>query len=519
MENNLTFHLITTINALTKAEKKRFQLYLNKNSDKENLKFVMLFRFIEKYGSFEQRKFLKKHPTIKNSQLSNLKRQLFNKILTTLRQSEAETDNDLKIRELLDQAQALFNKGLYTQSLWVLDTAKSKAKQWQREILLLEVLHLEKIIELHFVTGRPSNVASQLTQQAAQMVVEIEKLNSLSGLALTLYGLYQEKGYIKNNEEYLHIKELFYNNLPQYIYPNLSVNQKVYYHQAFFWYNYIVQNFTMCYKHANSWVNIIEKNNLQLKLPAQYLRGINSLLSSLFRLNYTKKFVEIRKKFYDFKNLNKIKLNKNLQIMLLKYHFTHTMNLHFMEGTFEQGVNYVPRVLAVLEENFNFFEKRFINALYYKIASIYFGAQDFKGAALYLNKILYEQFSNLRQDLNAFSRILLMVCYFEMKDEFNLANSIRSTYHYLGRTKDLNLFQKEIFKFLRKTYRMNRTETQAEFKTLYNKMLWVAEQPYQQRPFYYFDIISWLESKFEKRPIAEIIKERGLGHKKLFNNA
>ena len=47
-------------------------------------------------------------------------------------------------------------------------------------------------------------------------------------------------------------------------------------------------------------------------------------------------------------------------------------------------------------------------------------------------------------------------------------------------------------------------------------MIVISEKPYEKRPFYYFDIISWLESKFEKRPISEIIKERGLGHKKLF---
>ena len=111
MDNNLTYHLECVINALNKAEKKRFQLYLNKNADKENLKFVQLFRLIERYQKFDQKKFLTKHPSIKLQQLSNLKRHLLNKILQTLRQKEAEHDTDIKIREQLDNAQALFNKG------------------------------------------------------------------------------------------------------------------------------------------------------------------------------------------------------------------------------------------------------------------------------------------------------------------------------------------------------------------------------------------------------------------------
>lgn len=517
VDNNLTYHLECVINALNKAEKKRFQLYLNKNTDKENLKFVQLFRFIEKYQKFDQTKFLAKHPSVKLQQLSNLKRHLLNKVLQTLRLKEGEHDTDIKIREQLDNAQALFNKGLYPQSLWVLDNAKSQAKKWQRELLLLEVLHLEKLIELHFVTGRPSSIAKELTEEASFMVNEVEKLNTLSGLALTFYGLYQEKGYVRNPKEYEETRMLFFKLLPKINYKDLSVNQKIYYHQAFFWYNYIIQNFTMCYKHALKWVDIIEQNDLTLKLTAQYFRGLNSLLSSLFRLNYKQKFLSIKEKLLKFKKENFKKLNQNLKVMQLKYEINHSFNLYFMEGNFELGVKEIPEVLEQIEDNRQFFERRYINSVYYKIASMYFGAGKFNEATVFLNKILYQQFTNLRQDINSFARILLTVCYFEMKNEFLLANTIRSTYHYLGRNKDLNLFQKEIFKFLKKTSRMDRYQTQSEFRNLYNKMIVISEKPYEQRPFYYFDIISWLESKFEKRPISEIIKERGLGHKKLFN--
>lgn len=32
--------------------------------------------------------------------------------------------------------------------------------------------------------------------------------------------------------------------------------------------------------------------------------------------------------------------------------------------------------------------------------------------------------------------------------------------------------------------------------------------PYEKRAFLYLDIISWLESKIENRPVAEIIQEK-----------
>ena len=275
----------------------------------------------------------------------------------------------------------------------------------------------------------------------------------------------------------------------------------------------------MCFKHAKSWVQLLEESNLENSFQVQYFKGLNSLLNSLYRLNDIKRFKNEREKLQKLSLKSSGILNTNLMVMLKKYEITHSLNLHFMEGTFREGVEKIPQILQSIENLKPFLEPRFINSVYYKISSVYFGAEHYKKALVYLNKILFEQHTTLRKDINAFSRILATVCHFELKNEKQLAYSIRSTYHFIGSIKDLNKFQREIFRFLKKTFRMDRYETRKAFEKLYNNMIKISKEPFEQRPFYYFDIISWLESKFEKRPIADLIKERGLGHRKLFRNS
>ncbi len=76
--------------------------------------------------------------------------------------------------------------------------------------------------------------------------------------------------------------------------------------------------------------------------------------------------------------------------------------------------------------------------------------------------------------------------------------------------KDLNKFQKVIFEFLHKLGKIYPSQLKKEFKILKKKLIEVAKDPYEKRPFLYFDIISWLESKIENRSVAEVISERGL---------
>ena len=86
---------------------------------------------------------------------------------------------------------------------------------------------------------------------------------------------------------------------------------------------------------------------------------------------------------------------------------------------------------------------------------------------------------------------------------------IRSTYRFLAKKYDLRLYQKYILNFLKK---LDKSQTEEdlryEFSELKQNLNTLKDRPYERRAFIYFDIISWLESKIERRTIGEVIRQK-----------
>ena len=71
-------------------------------------------------------------------------------------------------------------------------------------------------------------------------------------------------------------------------------------------------------------------------------------------------------------------------------------------------------------------------------------------------------------------------------------------------------------KFLRKLSSITRDQLIDAFKELREQLVPLNDKFYERRPFIYFDILSWLESKIENRDVQEVIREKAL--KKISHN-
>ena len=117
MPKQKTDDLIQLINSLTRAEKRHFRLFVKRNQASEDILFLQLFDFLEKRNDYDEELILKRLPGIKKRQLSNLKAHLYKQLLISLRLLATKNAADIQIRELLDYARVLYDKGLYRQSL------------------------------------------------------------------------------------------------------------------------------------------------------------------------------------------------------------------------------------------------------------------------------------------------------------------------------------------------------------------------------------------------------------------
>ena len=73
---------------------------------------------------------------------------------------------------------------------------------------------------------------------------------------------------------------------------------------------------------------------------------------------------------------------------------------------------------------------------------------------------------------------------------------------------ELEKVQGAIFKFVKRTPKMNKETIITEFKVLRDQLLIIEKERFEKRPFLYLDIISWLDSKIKKVSMVEAIVAR-----------
>ena len=64
--------------------------------------------------------------------------------------------------------------------------------------------------------------------------------------------------------------------------------------------------------------------------------------------------------------------------------------------------------------------------------------------------------------------------------------------------------------FLKRVNSLFEADLKEEFRKLYEKLKPFENHPYERRTFYYLDVLSWLQSKLEGIPVAEVIRRRFL---------
>lgn len=511
MPNTQTDHLFKLIKTLSKAEKRNFKLYVNRIQSNEAVKFVQLFDVLDKQKEYQEDLIYKKIPSLKKRQLSNTKAHLYKQLLTSLRLIHISSNLDIQIRENIDYARLLYNKGLYLQSLRLLEKVKTQAKENDYSILLLEILEFEKLIESRHITRSSGMRADELSIETQMLRTQVSSTTDLSNLALRLYGLYVKVGYARNEKDYFMVKEFFQANLSKGEYQSFGTYEKIYWCQAHVWYHYILQDFLMCYKYAQKWVDLFEVNAiLKAREPNFYMKAVHNLLAALFNVGHYKAFCTVLEGLEDFVEENEIRFTENSRVHAFTYIHTNRINKVFMEGSFSRGLELIPDLEKNLSLYDPYLDEHRVLVLYYKMACIYFGSGNNRKAIHYLNKVINFKSENLRQDIQCFARILNLIAHYELGNNELIEYQLKSVYRFLSKLDDLHLVQQEILRFLRKTVHMDRKDMKPQFEKLKERMKPLREHPYEKRPFLYLDIISWLEAKISGVAVEEIIRSKFL---------
>jgi len=509
MPKQHTDQLVLLIQSLTKAEKRHFKLYASRNASSADAFFIKLFQVIDKQKRYNEEEIISRVPGIKRSQLHNLRSKLYKEVLVSLRHLQRSQKIEITIRELLDFAQVLYTKGLYRQSLNMLEKAKVRALEVHLTALALEITTFEKHIESQHITRSIDNKAEELTQSSKSLAALVRSETDFSNLSLRLYGLYLKMGHARSKKEEAEVKDFFVQNLPKYDESNLSFFERLYLYQSFVWLYQISQEFAKQYRYARKWVDLFNENLhvIQYNIPL-YLKGLHNLLNSQYLTLQYDSFVDSLDELSSFNSDGRYQLSENDQGLHVMFTYVHRLNLHFLEGSFSDGVKWVDELDETLSSDQYNWDTHRNMVFYYKLACIHFSAGDNERAIEYLNQIINQASPKLREDIQCFARILNLIAHFELGNDVLVSYQLKSVYRFLLKMEELNATHAEIFKFLRRTPTMTPDVVKDEFVALKERLLIVQNKRFEKRSGLYLDIISWLESKIEDRPVQDVIAEK-----------
>ncbi len=502
--------LFVLVKSLNKAEKRHFRLYAKRNFGEKNVKFLKLFDALDKQEVHDSEKVKSLFPKSSNSAMSNLKAHLYEQLLISLRLLH-HNESSIRVHELLSFANVLYSKGLYLQSLEQLKRARVFAETISDDLSLHTIVELERRIELFFVTESGENRALEIVDTNLQRRKQLETRDDWSNIALRLYDYYLKFGHVKNERQFNKIANLFKEKVDAIEDNEISVLGQVYKHMAYTWYHFITQNFALCYRHAQDWVALLESHDVILKNdPILYLKGMHNVQSALFYSNKPRQFEQSFEQLQKFVSSRSEDFDDNTRMLSEVYLYMGRLNTLFLSGTFRGNEAFVEELNQWLEQHEQYLDMNRFQVFHYKIASLHFGADDFKKCIVHLNKIIHGDVKekSLKQDVQCFARILNLVAHFELGNDDLVEYQLKSTYRYLNKYGDLQKVQECIMQSIRKAMMTHKSEVIPLFEELKNQLEEVFDDPYEQRPLLYLDLLSWLKSKISGQLVEEIIRAR-----------
>ena len=514
MPNRSTDILFQLIKSLEKAEKRHFKLYIKRSSGKEDLKIVRLFDTVDKLKEYDEKLLLKKMNVVTKPQLANLKVHLYKQILASLRLLKSADSLDLQLNEQFDYAHILYKKGLFIQSLRILDRAKETAKLNQKFNFLPQIISLEKRIENLHITRSMQDRAELLSDEANEVNSHINMVTRLSNLALKLYSWYIAHGHARNEEDETGIKKFMKESLPSEAWQQTGFYERLFFYQSYSWYAFIRQDFLQYYRYTKKWVDLFAEQPLMVRVETgHYIKGLHNLLNAHFDLRNFRQFERTLRQFEKFAQTDRVKDHDNFRIQAFVYISIARINQHFMLGTFKQGLAGVPVIEEKLEDYHLFIDRHRVLVLNYKIAMLYFGSGDYKTCIDYLRKIINEK-SDLRYDLQCYARLLHLMAHYELGNDMLMESLSKSVYRFMAKMKNLTAIEEAMFRFLRQSIPLSPRQLKPELEKFLYTIKHLEKNRFETRSFAYLDIISWVESKVYDKPMSTVIHEKYLQNKR-----
>jgi hypothetical protein len=501
--------LFNLIKSLSKSEKRFFKLSSSLQSGDKN--YLKIFDIIDKQAvydeagikrEFEGERFVKHFPSEKNH--------LYKLILKSLRSYYSDNSISAELTQEIKNIEILYKKALYKECDKFLRRAKKMAKQHEKFYYWFELIRLEKILlEESYEEGIFNRSLDDLIDEEKDVIAKLRNLAEYHVLYSKVNYAFRSEGYIRDPKANRIINEVSENYLIKG--KNTALSKRAaticFYTQGFC---YLADNKTDLSFIAFSQVKrILDENpDLRKDLARRYLRTIYNIIiihtgRSEFRSAF--KLIEELRALGGKSGYN----SEDARVRIFRSTYMAELNIYDKLGEHEKAIEIIQQVVDKMESFKGKLNKEYLITFYLKFAFIYFGDGQYNKALFWLNKILNDNESALRQDLYSYARIFNLIVHFELKNYDLIDYLIKSTLRFLNKRNRDYEFEKTFITYVRKINKYSNNEGLIDvYKDFRQELEQLYKDPENRVMLSYFDYLSWLDSKINQVSFSDAIQNR-----------
>ncbi len=500
------------IQSLSPSEKRYFKLFASQQVKEEKNAHIKLYDLLEKLNAYNEEKVNAKLKSFGDQkQIAAIKTYLYNLILKSLRNYYAETSTDLILSNFLQEAEILFERGMIEQCDKILDKAIKMALGYEKFVLLVELYNRkERILFLQYTREIHDKQIGELQKSKDSIRNKSIYHSKLAVLGHEVFSVYKIKlanrddlptdlATLENRYKVL-IKEGEDNPEKKSI---LSQNHINYIQFLLYW---IVNDTENAFEAQKKHLEFMELNFTVFEdRIGNYISVLHNFMDVSFKMNRIDLFNETLQKLKKLADKLQKKLTEQQNVRVFKTITFAEYNWYMHSSNFTDAAAFTKSVIEQLPLYINLIGEDAKLRIYSFISYVFFGNAQLKESLFWLNKFVNETDSDIRPDLQIFSRMLRLLIFYENKNMDLLEHSIKSFQKYISKNNTSQQYEILVIALLKKLVIDDEPlyikKTLEYYRTLFTEL---KNDKKEANAFIYFDIIAWIDSKLEGKTFAEI---------------
>ncbi len=488
--------LYELIHTLTKSEKRYFRIFSSQNSLQGKNNYLKLFDILTGVTPYDKERVesaISKERFKGNIRVT--RHNLYDLILKSLRAFHQGKNVDSQLKNLSENIDFLYRKGLHKQALKQLERAEIIANKYESYDLLSSLYQTK--LKLSSVSSDLKSLSQSVNRsqeilffiQCSKAIVTLESISTKFNIIYLTYGGLRST---QAKQEFDKLNQTFQKTLLEFK-DEIAASFKLKYFKLGTVYStsMLAGKYKIALKSMEERLVFFEQQEHFIGYwPERYLYTIAHIVQIL---NLTQEYERLDKYLLMLRSTTTDKRFNfpSLKVFASDLYFTVVANVYLRKGIFNETPSFINEFIAFLQNNKHSISTLMLTYSYTNIALVYFSTNQYDRCISFTNKVLETQFTDNTKLARFYCNIVSLLAHFELGNYQYLEYFSQNIKRTLTKKDQLYKAEGLIIKYLSKVINLPNLEHKQLFQKLYKELTQLKKDELPE----YFDILRWVKSK------------------------